>query len=429
MQRRFVLQVVGAAGPLCAAALIFAEAAISTPQSQPAPAQVESPVAAEQTTAIEPETRRVEDALRKGIEVLLALQEGDARAEWPYEGVYRVEGAIPIGYRIGGTAISAMALMAAPGYEDDPERRAAVRRATQFIISGLDHPLMGAKIEGRYDVRGWGYTYALHLLLELRERALVPDDLSDSVDQAIRAYIGRIAATEIPQSGGWNYSRRAGFDQPSPQSAFMTAPTLQALFRARARGFEVDAKVIDRGVAALQRGRIASGAFAYAGDGGAAKDGLPGAIGRTLAAETTLQLCGHSTQAHLRSALDDFFTHWRELDKRRAQPGTHAPPFGVAPYYFYYAHYFAAQAIEQLPDAERADYRRKLTDLLFSVRQADGSWNDRVFPRSASFGTAMTMLALRMPQSPPPARWLPDGGGGPGPSAPPAADPPAVKAE
>jgi hypothetical protein len=28
------------------------------------------------------------------------------------------------------------------------------------------------------------------------------------------------------------------------------------------------------------------------------------------------------------------------------------------------------------------------------VRDADGTWNDRVFPRSASFGTAMSVLAL-----------------------------------
>ena len=28
------------------------------------------------------------------------------------------------------------------------------------------------------------------------------------------------------------------------------------------------------------------------------------------------------------------------------------------------------------------------------MRDADGTWNDRVFPRSASFGTAMSVLAL-----------------------------------
>ncbi len=34
---------------------------------------------------------------------LLLMQESDGT--WPYEGVYRVGGEIPIGYRIGGTAL------------------------------------------------------------------------------------------------------------------------------------------------------------------------------------------------------------------------------------------------------------------------------------------------------------------------------------
>jgi len=39
------------------------------------------------------------------------------------------------------------------------------------------------------------------------------------------------------------------------------------------------------------------------------------------------------------------------------------------------------------------------------VREEDGGWNDRVFPRSESFGTAMSMLALLAPRMPAPAGW------------------------
>ncbi len=46
-----------------------------------------------------------------GVTRLLAMQEGDAKDQWPYEGVYRVRGQIPIGYRVGGTSIAAMALI------------------------------------------------------------------------------------------------------------------------------------------------------------------------------------------------------------------------------------------------------------------------------------------------------------------------------
>jgi hypothetical protein len=39
------------------------------------------------------------------------------------------------------------------------------------------------------------------------------------------------------------------------------------------------------------------------------------------------------------------------------------------------------------------------------VRDADGWWDDRVFPRSRSFGTAMAIMALRRPSLPEPAAW------------------------
>jgi hypothetical protein len=36
---------------------------------------------------------------------------------------------------------------------------------------------------------------------------------------------------------------------------------------------------------------------------------------------------------------------------------------------------------------------------------ADGTWDDRVFPRTRNFGTAMTLMALQRPMFGEPARW------------------------
>ena len=54
----------------------------------------------------------------------------------------------------------------------------------------------------------------------------------------------------------------------------------------------------------------------------------------------------------------------------------------------------AAHAIEFLPDVERDAARIKFREVLFTVRDENGTWNDRVFPRSAGYGTAMSVLAL-----------------------------------
>lgn len=336
----------------------------------------------------------------------LAKPEGD-KAEWPYEGVYRVAGEIPIGYRIGGTAIAATALLDAPGLGDATPRKDAIVRAANFIIPALAQPLMSpTDYDGGYDVRGWGYTYALQFFLRCEDEKVLPDDLAAKARDAAKFCIDAIQKTAINEVGGWNYARSPGRDKVSPPSPFMTAPTLDALVEAKARGYEVDAGVVAKALDTLAGARTPSGSVMYAGlarkNGG---DPTPGAVGRMLAANTTLYLAGRASLAELRGSLDAFLVHWPWLDQRRAKSGTHTGPYMIAPYYFYYAHRAAARAIELLPANERAEYRRRLLTLLFSVRQEDGAWNDRVFPRTASYGTASALEVLLAPQAKAPARW------------------------
>jgi len=353
-------------------------------------------------------------ALARGVEILLELQEdlggaGPAR-EWPYEGVYRVEGEIPWGYRVGGTAICAGALMETAQFEREADVRAAVERGLGFVMQALDHELMAPAFEGSYDVRGWGHAYALGLLLRMRARGLVPEYRRFKVDQEIAWLVWTLQATEIAEGGGWNYSRRRG-DASSPASHFMTAPTLLALYEAARQGEEVDPAVVERALDVLEESRSENGFFPYSTAGG--RDSVAGSIGRTPVTEVALYLAGRSDTESLRRSLDGFFEHWSELEERRKQTGTHAGEHGIAPYYFYYAHRYAALAIDLLPEAQRAAYRAQLLARLFEVREESGGWNDRVFPRSESYGTAMTLLALLEPGLPDPPRWA-GGARGPG---------------
>ena len=55
-------------------------------------------------------------AVERAVVRLLQLKEGDGD-QWPYEGVYREDrGQLPVGYRVGGTAIVCLSLLAAKGY-------------------------------------------------------------------------------------------------------------------------------------------------------------------------------------------------------------------------------------------------------------------------------------------------------------------------
>lgn len=386
----------------------------------------------------------IDAALHRGVELLLARQESldperATKPEWPYEGVYRVrvgrESVIPVGYRVGGTSICAIALVdvlggalrpatatarialpgadakdgTAKGVDTAAEARAAIERALGFVLEKLDDPLMTTEFEKGYDVRGWGHAYALAFLLKLRAAQCVPPEFAPRVEARIPELVHVLETTEIGDRGGWNYSRPEG-DASSP-STFMTAPTLQILFEARRQGFAVDAAVVERALKSLEDARLDTGAFQYGSEpeakSGQGFEDVPGSIGRSPVCETTLYLAGRGSVERIRTSLDQFFEHWRWLEQRRKQTGTHVPPYYIAPYYFYYAHRHAAQAIEFLPEGERAGYRAKLVQLLWHVREEDGGWNDRVFPRSESFGTAMTLLALREPALARPAGWTP----------------------
>lgn len=349
----------------------------------------------------------IDDAVEAGVAALLGMQEGDDNAEWPYEGVYRVRRRIPIGYRVGGTGIVGSSLLRAPDATGESDRDSAIERATRFVCRSVEDPLMKHAFESTYDVRGWGYAYGAAFLLDLQARDRVPEGLETDVKSAIDFYLAGIAATEIPERGGWNYARRAGFDKASAPSPFMTASTLQTLFEAARQGYDIDAAMVDRGLDALERSRGGGGGYVYAGEAKPRQTvGIPGSVGRMLAGETTLFLAGRSTDAKVRGAIDAFIVHWDWLEQRRAKNGTHVAPYGVAPYYFYYAHFFAAQAIEMLPIREREEYRRRFRALLFRTHDASaGTWNDRVFERSANYGTAMSIMALTMPESAAPAGW------------------------
>lgn len=346
-------------------------------------------------------------ALARATALLIEKQEtlegAEGRPEWPYEGVYREGGEIPIGYRVGGTAICAWALLASPAYAESEPARQAVVRALEFVLEKLEDPAMAAGFRGGYDVRGWGHAYALHLLLELRAADAVPPERREEVEAWVPKLIDVLQRTEIAGLGGWNYSRPGGGSEPAAASPFMTAPTLLALFEAREQGFSVDAQVVERALARLEGSRNEAGAIPYSTGGG--RDEWPGAIGRSPVTELSLWLAGRGDLARVRTALERFFEHWEWLEKRRKGQGTHVPPYGIAPYYFFYAHAYAALAIEVLPEAERPPLRARLLERLFQVREASGGWNDRVFPRSEAFGTAMSMIAMLAPSLSPSAGW------------------------
>ncbi|MEZ6197407.1 MAG: prenyltransferase/squalene oxidase repeat-containing protein [Planctomycetota bacterium] len=400
--------------------------AISPVSAQDEEAAPDAAPAASAPTAPSPDVAK---AMReKSLEILISMQEGPEKSEWPYEGVYawgdRTRPGvkiIPLGYRAGGTSIAALQLLETPGYAADRRRHEPVHRAARAVLALLDEDLMSPGFAGDYDVRGWGHAYALLFFLRLREAGGLDEALDAQLAKANRRLVLALQEMAIPENGGWNYSLRRGFGNPrNAASPFMTGPTLQALFLAKRAGLPVETRVVDEALAALERGRTESGGYSYSSSprpralAGKDEEALgmmdkkPGSSGRMCVVEATLALAGRGDVARIRDAVETFFAHHDALKVRKQQNGTHIPPYGVAPYYFMYAHYYCAQAIEQLPAEERAAWRARLAATLVAEQEPDGGWNDRVFPRSRNYGTAMGLGALVMAEMTPPARWIPD---------------------
>lgn len=332
----------------------------------------------------EPPLERTE-LIERAAARLVEIQDKDGA--WPYEGVYRVRGEIPVGYRVGGTAIVCAALLDAP-LKDRAAADKAIRRGVELVLKELEHPLMETSTVNRYDVRVWGHIYALDTLVRLAASGRFAD-----LDEQTRTWRERLVASlreEQLEDGGWNYANR------DEHATFVTAPALQALMLADRHGLDVPDELMERGAKALAASRGDNGAFSYSGVtavmGGTEK--IPGSIARNAVCESTLLMLGQGDPARIQPAIDAFHEHWDELEKRRKKSGTHEPPYGIAPYYFYYGHRYIAQAISLLPQESRASEHVRFEAVLRKTLDADHTWNDRVFERSRAFGTAMSVLAL-----------------------------------
>lgn len=325
-----------------------------------------------------------EELIERAVGRLIEIQEPDGA--WPYEGVYRVRRQIPVGYRVGGTAIVCFALLDAP-IKDRSLADQAIVRGAQLVLKELEHPLMAVSLENVYDVRVWGHIYALELFLRLQASGRFTDLENES-----KIWIERLVSILVEEQledGGWNYASR------NRHASFVTAPALQALILARQSGIELEESVFDRGIKALVGSRSSNGAFTYSGmASGRRSVQMPGSIARSPICEVTLLMLDNGDVEKLQIAIDAFYEHWDELEKRRKKTGTHEPPYGVAPYYFYYGHRYLAQAIEMLPAEVREREYERFDAVLRKTMDDDFTWNDRVFERSRAFGTAMSVLAL-----------------------------------
>jgi hypothetical protein len=385
------------------ALLCLPAAADDSKPSHPPAAAVSGP----QPKPIEPPTaEEVDQAVRRGIDFLLKKQNKDG--SWGSANITRpgdIYAPAPGTHQAFKAAVTAMCISAL--IETGGDRRDVVEpleRGEKWLLEHLPS-VRRPTPDAIYNV--WTHAYSIQALVRMLGRKTGDEDRRRQILKLIAHQIDMLDRYETVD-GGWDYyDLSLGTKKPAgPSLCFVTAAVLVAFHDAKQAGVEAPQRLIDRATASIRRQRNPDFSYLY----GEYLKYQPrrlvnrpsGSLGRSQACNLAMRIWGDTlvTDEVLKTWLDRLFARNGWLDIGRKRPIPHESWCQVAGYFFYFGHYYAAQCIEQLPEAQRGPYRDQLAYLLIRVQDKDGSWWDfPMFDYHQAYGTAFALMSLRHPHT------------------------------
>jgi len=205
--------------------------------------------------------------------------------------------------------------------------------------------------------------------------------------EAVRKLVARIFKLQ-QQDGNWTVY---GADRPA---SFNTALAVQALCAAKAAGVEVDEKGLAAGVKALEGMRMQDDLFCYSTKPGHEwMTTKHGSIARDCLCGVALLRAGRKELPKLGPALDRFLEHHRELRVPTKRLYDYFNGRGHGGYFYFFAHWHAAEAACELPAARRRKALDAIRKEILSCRELDGTWVDHAMLGRA-YGTAQALRIL-----------------------------------
>ncbi len=353
-----------------------------------------------------PSAEKIHKSIERGVDFLLdtQLENGAWGSPTRTKGL-NIYAPIPGAHHAFRTAVTALAISALIDSEDQLEgqRREAVDKAIDLGQGWLlkqAGKLRRADAEALYNV--WGHAYAIPALVSLHERARGDEQLQTELKSLVEYQVDRLARYSSI-NGGWGYYDFAAQTRrpSSSPSSFTTATALIALKDAESLGIELPKKILQQAVDSVLRQRLPDYAYLY-GEylklyprAGINRPG--GSLGRSQACNLAMRLHGDKTVTDevLKTWLNRLFARNGWLSIGRKRPIPHESHMGVAGYFYYYGHYYAAMCIDQLPEAERSYFQDHLAHILLPLQEKDGSWWDfPLYNYHQQYGTAMAVSAL-----------------------------------
>lgn len=299
-------------------------------------------------------TEAADRAIERGLKWLLATQNPDG--SWTGG-----DGSVAI----GGTSLGLMAFMVKGQFPGFGKHGAALDRAKNFLLKAAEESPTG--------VMGSMYEHGL-FTLAMSELWGMTRDAADNrrIQTALERAVQVILRAQSPL-GGWRYAARPD----AGQDTSVTAMVFVSLASARQAGILVPTETIDRVVGFLrdQVWNEKTGGFGYQG-----RDG--GTVACTAGGAYAAQLCGMRD------------TEWVAAAVRYLE---NSPKVFVRKElgFFYYAHYYAIQAMVQAGGDHYAKWYPQIRDTLVALQQPDGSWRET--EKDQPHQTPMAIIILGTP--------------------------------
>lgn len=300
-------------------------------------------------------------------------------------------------FRAGVTALAISALIEAKPAGDDAKK--SLERGEAWLIENLPKVRRQDAIL-LYNV--WSHSYGIQALVRMHDRLPNDKERIEKMRALIKEQIGFLERYESVDGGWGYYDFDYGTQRPGASStSFVTATALVAFHEAKAIGVYAPEKIVKRGIASIQRQRKNDFSYVY-GEylkmAPMADINRPGgSLGRSQACNVALRLSGDKkvTDHVLKVWLDRLIARNEWLSIGRKRPVPHEAWFGVAGYFYYYGHYYAALCIEQLPKADRPHFQQHIAKLMLDLQEKDGSWWDYpLYDYHQQYGTALTIMTL-----------------------------------
>lgn len=270
------------------------------------------------------------------------------------------------------TSLSGLAFMCSGSTPRDGKYASNIRQCTEFVLRNVRDTGYIARTFEQQNSNMYGHGYAMLFLSQVYGMGLnrrVREKLEDAIELTCKVQ---------NREGGWRY-------QPAPRDADLSITVCQimALRAAHSAGFDVPNEVREKTMKYVEDCQNKNGSFNYMRRGGRQSVAL------AAAGIVSYYSAGVYEGERVEKGLKWIF------DRRPGKAGARA----VSPMNYYYAHYYAVQAMWhaqiQSPHYWNAWYPAIRDELVNQKMGRGGIWPDQRI--GAEFGTAMACIILQMP--------------------------------